>query len=380
MAKRTKSVLAQRSKRATLRDIARVAGCSTAVASTVVNRARGRSGASEQLVRRIRKAARDLGYRPHFASRSLARQTTETIGVYVPPGPGVSLGYQYEGQILVGIESTCQQRTYDILVVNLGCDGPPHACLHKFVEGRIDGLLLLHVWHESPWVAELASEYPNVVGVNYYARPCPISTVNFDDRAAARQAVMHLVELGHRRIGYVGTGRDAGPGDELRYQGFREAARESGLTVRREWVHDYAVTGSSQRQTGIWGDEQFGAATAEVFAEMGPEAPTAIVCYDDQVAASAMLRLGELGVRVPSGMSVVGIDDAMVCSCVRPKLTSVRQPLEEMGRRAAALVIDMAVAANGEEGADGGETEGGRVHELKPPELIIRESTAPPRP
>ncbi len=358
--------------RATLRDVARLAGCSTAVASTVVNGAGGRSGASEDLTQRIRKVARDLGYRPHFASRSLARRSTETIGVYVPPRPGASLGYRYEGGILVGIEGLCQQRGYDMLAINFGGAGTHRACRDKFAEGRIDGLLLLHVPATHPWVPELAAEYPNIVGVNYYGDARLISTVNFDDRAATRMAVEHLIALGHRRIGYLGTGRDAGPGDALRREGLHQAMRDAGLPVAPGWVLDYP-TSEVARLSGRLGDEEFGGFGGEHFARMGEDRPTAVICYDDLIAASALLRLGELGVDVPSEISVVGIDDTAVCKFVRPRLTSVCQPLEQMGRRAAELAIDAAASRRNGGGHPG------PVHELKPPKLVRRDSTSPPR-
>jgi len=369
-------------KRATLRDVARVAGCSTAVVSTVVNRANGSSGAGEDLTRRIREAARDLGYRPHFASRVLLRNTAETIGIYLPPGPGANLGYAYNAELLVGIEAACQERSYDLLNINFAGGGDPRSCGRKFAEGRIDGLILLQVPHDADWVAELAEEQPNVVAINYYADPSPISTVNFHDPAALRMAVEHLAELGHRRIGYIGNDHDEGPGATLRYRGYREAMDDLGLPVRPEWSLAYEADQLSSLRGGTEPQKhqtaealapcgEFAAFAAERIAAMGDERPTGLVTYGDGQAVGVLLRLTELGVAVPGEVSIVGTGDSRMCEIVRPTLTSVRQPLETMGRRAAELVLD---AAAGED-----EPAGEITHELQAPTLTRRDSTAAPR-
>ena len=373
-------------KRPTLRDVAELAGCSTAVVSTVINRAHGRSGASAELIERIREAADQVNYRPHFASRILKRNRADTLGVFHPPLRGPSSGYLYITGLLFGIEQACHARGYHLLALNLGADVSPDVCSQTFAEGRIDGLVTVQLSRTADWLAELAERNPNIVSINYDDADV-VSTINFDGRAATRMAVQHLVELGHRRIAYVGTPEHRGTAALLRCAGYRDGMADAGLEVREDWVFDYSVDTIRRQADAAEADgraaegsdspyasfDAFGEYAAEQIMAMGPQRPTALVSYADGLSIPAMLRLLDMGVRVPEQMSVVGLDDAMVGQIVRPKLTTLRQPLEEMGRQAAELVIQNTDRMlRGESPL--------RVRRVIPPELVLRDSTAPPQP
>lgn len=354
----------------TLRDVAKLAGCSTAVVSTVVNNARGNTLASPSMQQRVMEAARKLGYRPNFASRSLVRRLAQTIGIYVPPDPWAGLGMRYEGAVVQGIEQACRTHGYDVLAINLSGAGDPESCSQKFAEQRIDGLVLLHVDHNSTWVEPLVRQSPNVVAVNYYG-DAPVDRVNFDDRAAGALAVRHLAELGHRRIAYLGSQRVwNGPGADLRCAGYREAMAALGLPVDPRWVWD-----SSNRDlrpaagTDELSDD--GGAGAVHLWRCGGERPTAIVAYSDLMAARAMQRLQEAGCRLPQDLSIVGIDGSDIGELVSPALSSVLQPFAVMGLKATEVVIRHAMA---------GEADGLRppTSELVAPELVSRRSAVAP--
>ncbi len=359
----------------TLKDVSRLAGCSTAVASTVLNNARGNTGVSLQMHERVRAAAEKLHYRPDFASRSLARRATQTLGVYVPPGPWSGIAYSYEGKILRGIEQTCRQRGYDLLAINIGGGGKPEDCFHKFAERRIDGLVLLHVRHDEAWVEQLLQQHPNVVAVNYYgpAERGP-DAFNFDDHAATSLAVRHLVELGHRRIGYLGS-LDAkpGPGEAARYQGFRDAMTDHGLPLEPAWIIDRASSAAPLPDESI---ELSAAGTlgADHIMSLGADGPTGLVTCGDWLAVHAHKRLRRGGFAIPEQISLVGIDDSEPCKFVDPQLTTIRQPLEEMGRLAAERLINK---GEGVEPSDDSDAPSASGVSVLPPELVIRESTGP---
>ncbi len=361
-------------RKVTLADVSRLAGCSKGVVSAVVNGARGNIAASPATRERVLAAARRLGYRPNFASQSLARRSTQTIGIYVPPGVGASLGYSYEGRIVRGVEQACRERGYDLLVINLAGGVTPDQCGWRFAEGRVDGLLLLHVPHDADWVAALAQAHRRVAAVNYYGPVLSLASVVFDDATAVRLAVRHLAGLGHRRIGYLGAvDHDLGPGGARRAAGFRAAVGGLDLEPRPAWLWDHSNR-LFRRAAPVGWSPLAGRAGADYFLSLGEAGPTAVVCHDDQLAAALVQRLAERGVRVPQQLSVVGIDDADIAARMFPPLTSVRQPLEQMGHRAATLVLDAAHPATRRARGKGPLTR----RELWPPELQIRQSSAAP--
>ena len=353
----------------TIKDVAREAGCSTAVVSTVVNRAHGNVVVSDETRQRVITAAARLGYRPHFASRSLVRQRAQTIGVFIPCG-GASIGYPYEAAILRGIEGACRAREYDLLAINLGGEHAPDLCAHKFTEQRIDGLLLLHVAHDASWVAPLAAAHRNIAAVNYYGPVRAIDTITFDDQAATRLAVANVLSLGHRTIGYIGRlSPFPGPGELLRRVGFETAIHESGLIMDPGWMIDESDPSCNQRVHAAQPPEAADLALECILALPPHRRPTAWVTHNDMVAIPLLQRLQGAGIRVPTDVSVIGIDDHEFCRYTTPALSSIRQPLEAMGARAADLVVGRAEAEN---------LDSPTVHELFEPEFITRGSTAAP--
>ena len=358
----------------TLKDVAKLAGCSAAVVSAVVNNARGNVLASEAMRKRVREAAKKLGYRSNFASRSLVRGATDTIGIYVPPDPGAGLGLPYEAAIVQGIEQACRDHGYDVLAINLSGSGSPDICFHKFAEQRIDGLILLHVDESRcDWIVPLLKQSPNIVAVNYYGRP-PVDRVNFDDETAGEIAVRHLIEQGHRRIAYLGgVHAPRGPGSDMRCAGYQKAMKRGGLPVDPRWVWNRSRDNPHPADDTPAKSDDGGAAATHLW-QLGGDRPTAILAYSDGMAVAAIRQLKKMGCRIPQDVSVVGIDDSEVCEVVSPSLTSVRQPFPAMGRRATELLIRKAKA--GAQGAKGQSAP--HVHELFAPELVMRESTSAP--
>ncbi len=356
-------------RRVTLKDVASLAGCSPALVSTVINRSSTNAGASPELARRIIKAAKKLNYRADFASQSLARRSTRTIGVYVTPDVCSSLTYPYESAILHGVEQVCQQYGYDLLAINLTGAAAPEGCFHKFTERRIDGLVLLRLHHHTPWLAPLIERFPKVVGVNFHGDLPGLRRVNFDDQAAIALAVKHLVELGHRRIGYLGSGsREAGPGALLRRTGFEQAMQAAGLVIPPAWVWDTSNPASASPTRDVDLPTAGNLGVNALFT--GHDRPTALVCYSDLSAIYAVRRLQQMGLNVPGDVSVIGIDDMELCRHVSPSLSSIRQPLEEMGRRATQMLFEPQSNHAGSASDD--------LLERVAPQLVVRESTGVP--
>ena len=355
---------------ATIADVAKAAGCSTAVVSCVLNGARGNIRVGAATRERVRTAARALSYRPSFASRSLVLRRSHTLGVYVPPWPGASLGFTYESTLLIGVEAACREAGYDILAINLGGQHTPEVCAHKLAERRIDGLILFHVAHDVDWVDPLGREHANVAAVNYYG-PCrTIDVIRFDDTAAVSMAVEHLARMGHRHIAYLDTLYPGnGPGEALRRTGFAAAMRHMGLTARDAWIlaedHPTRLAAFELPEP-----ERMGHIGRWVLAQPPYERPTAWITHDDTIAVPLVKFMTRNGIAVPADVSVVGIDDSNICRYSDPELTSIRQPLIRMGHWAARRVIARATPSAPPLPC---------VLELAEPEWIERGSAAPPR-
>lgn len=323
----------------TLKDVAKKAGCSPAVASTVINGARGNTVVGKAMRERVKRAAAELGYRRNFASSSLIQQRTRTLGIYIPPGSWSGLGYSYEDTILRGIELSCRQHGYDLLLMNIAGSQPPQICLDKLAERRIDGLILMRVADGQRWLQDLAQRSYHVVAVDYSSEKPEVDAIVFDNKRAGELAVDHLVALGHRRIGFVGScckpvSRDA----VIRQEGFLSAMSSRHLEVRPEWIFNERLmpkpVAPEEAVCQIEGRE-----AARHALSLGDGGPTAWLAYCDLVAVSMLQELKENGVVVPRDVSLMGVDDAEWCRVVDPALSTISHPLEEMGRLAVSRLI-----------------------------------------
>ncbi|HAU37111.1 MAG TPA: hypothetical protein DCX07_05280 [Phycisphaerales bacterium] len=361
-------------KQATLSDVSRLAGCSKAVASTVLNKARGNTGVSEQMRRRVLDAAARLDYRPNFASQSLIRRSSRTVGVYISPAPWAGAGFPYEGAVLRGTEASCRKHGYDLHILNLSGDCETQVCLDNLARRRVDGILLLHAERGDPWIRQMVQRRANVVAVDYPHAEPGLDAIRFDNRMAMELAVGHLVELGHSRIGFLGSCTNPQSADAaVREEAFLHFASARGLAVRPEWVHNLQNVRQPIRREepvctleGLYGIEHL----------LGlADRPTAVIAYGDLVAVSALQAMHNRRMDLPREMSILGVDDSEICCYVHPPLTSVRHPLEEMGRRATDLLIARAEGKT-RDGAAGKAEKG--IHETFEPTLAVRESTAAP--
>ena len=325
---------------ARLKDIADSVGCSVAVVSHVLNGSHGNVSCSAGLSERIRRKAIELRYTPHWTSRSLRLRRTNTLGVYMPANAGAFRG-AYEALILAGINDVCRERQIDILLITLPEDSGATECATKLAGRRMDGLVLLHVPETADWIKPLSDMHANCVAINYFG-PGLIPAVNFDDRAATFLAVGELARMGHRRIGYVGALRiDAGVSTQRRLDGYTGGMRESGLHLDARWVFEARYPGGPSPDWRRLSSRELAQWFAERYAATAPQnRPTALVCHSDATASLMLAELRRVGVRCPEDISLVGLDDSPVCRELYPTLSTIRQPLTEMGARAARYVLD----------------------------------------
>ena len=325
---------------ARLKDIANSLGCSIGVVSHVLNHSEGNISCSEALRDRILRKAVELGYMGHWSSRTSHARRTNTLGVYVPASSPFFRN-AYEGQLLAGISEVCRERGYDLLLISIPGSVGAEECATKLVSRRIDGLVLLHIPETADWLQPLADLKANCAAVNYFGSVL-IPSVNFDDRAATFLAVGEMVRMGHRRLGYLGALRiDAGYSTQRRLDGFLGGLAESHLRPDPHWIFEARYTGGpspdwrrlSPRDLAQWFAARFVATRPDL-------RPTAFVCHSDAVAALFLAELHRVGVRCPEDVSLVGLDDAPISRSLLPSLSTIRQPLSDMGARAARYVLD----------------------------------------
>ena len=331
--------------RPTIHDVAARAGVSKSLVSLAL---RGSPSVAPASRAAILQAAEELGYRPNAAARSLAARASRTVGVLV-----LDLHNPVFAEVLDGVLTGVRTRGYSTLVVTGGLDPAlQEAELGTLLEFQVEGLVL--VSHRMPpaVVRRMAAETPTCVITRRDVTGPGIDTVANDDRAGARMAVEHLIALGHRRITHVNGGSD--PVSSVREAGYREAMTAAGLEAQID-----VVTGSLDDAGGH-------AAALSALAAPERSRPTALFVANDFAALGAMAAAAETGLRVPDDVSVVGYDGVRLGALRSVGLTSVAQPLGEMGRLAAEHLFDR---------IDGSRTRA--RHTLLEPELVVRSSTAP---
>jgi DNA-binding LacI/PurR family transcriptional regulator len=311
--------------RVTLDEVARVAGVSRATVSRVVN---GNQKVGTDARRDVERAIARLGYVPNLAARSLVTRRSESIGVVIPEPPGMLFGDPYFPRLLRGVSSELAARNLQLVLLMPQSSDEERRLEHYLSAGHVDGALLVSL-HGNDTLPDVltARGVPVVVG----GRPPSGDTVSYvdvDNVGGARTAVGHLIEGGRRTIATIAGPADMSAGvDRLAgYQGALAAAGhqpDPGL----EAIADFT--------------QQGGAAAMRRILDQRPDVD-AVFAASDLMAAGAIGVLRAAGRRIPEDVAVVGFDDSSIAETSDPALTSVRQPIEEMGREMVRLLLEQA--------------------------------------
>lgn len=326
-------------ERAKLSDVARLAGVSASTVSRVLSNP---DLVAEPTRLSVMEAVAHTGYRMNHAARNLRKQRTGCVVALVP-----NLGNPFFAKILDGMGRGLVGAGYDLLVADTRQD---HGALQRFLDpSRADGIILLDGLLP---VGDLTtrSRIPPVITACEWIEDSALPRVILDNREGARLAVAHLCGLGHRHVGVIG-----GPEENILHR-----ARMDGVRLAAEGI----------RITGLPGDFtlQAGQAAAQAWQALAPaDRPTAIFAFSDEMACAFLSDIQRAGVRVPDDLSVMGFDDIDLVSHLTTPLTTIRQPKREIGRKAAQIILRRIA------GEDVPRTT------LLEPQLMVRETTAPPR-
>lgn len=292
--------------------IARLAYVSRSVVSRVLN---NHPNVSPETRNRVMRVIVEHGYTPSAAARSLAIKRTHEMGVIVPRRSDDVLGNAFWALLFVGISEAAARHDYlvSICMVSEAAD----ALVRERIVGgrRFDGYILVNNEPAENVLPVLMSRKLPFVLLGRRSEPADLNWVDVDNTRGAAEAVEFLIGLGHRRIATI-TGSLEQRESTDRLAGFRQAMHEAGLTS--DLHHDGHYT------------ERGGCEGARALMSL-PEPPTAIFCESDAMAYGALLAIYEMGRRVPDDVSVLGYDDLPSSAFTIPPLTTVRQPIVEMG-------------------------------------------------
>lgn len=330
----------------TLTEVALAAGVSPMTASRAIN---NRSGVSQKTKTQVLKVAADLGYVVNRAAQKLSGGKSHIIGIIA-----TDLENQYNNSLVAGAADAAWEAGYETLIyLHVEREKRPSGSVMQMLRQISDGVIAV-LPLESGYLGELASIHVPVVTVDHRGEHAEFPSISTDCYQGARAAVEHLLGLGHRRIAYIG-------GDERlasardRHRAYVETIAQHGLRNDPE----LSIPGDFTQQCGFVAANQL-----LVLAEP----PSAIFAANDLSAFGAIMAIREAGLRVPEDISVVGFDDIPTAAQCYPPLTTIRQPIRQVGRSAVNTLLALIAGI-----------ESASPQVTLPTELVLRASTAPSR-
>ncbi|MFG2872513.1 LacI family DNA-binding transcriptional regulator [Streptomyces sp. NPDC048338] len=333
--------------RPTLEEVAARAGVGRGTVSRVIN---GSPRVSDQARKAVERAVAELGYVPNRAARALAGSRTDAVALVIPETEARLFTEPYFLDIIRGVSVELADADKQLLLTLIRDDKERQRFEHYLAAQRVDGVLLVSVHREDPLPDQVRMLGLPAVLNGRRSEEEPVAFVDSDNIGAGRSAVAHLAGRGRRRIATI-----TGPLDmyvaRCRLDGYRAGLTEAGLTPDESLV-----------ATGDFTEEGGRLAMRDLL-ERNPDLD-AVFAASDVMAAGARSVLREAGRRVPEDVALVGVDDSAVARHMDPPLTSVRQPIEEMGRTMARLLLQEIAQESAEQ-----------PRRVLPTELVVRASS-----
>jgi len=331
--------------------------------SLVLNNSPSAKSIPPETRKRVLDAAEKLNYRPNYFARSLRQSRSLSVGVLAP-----DLSEGYFTRVMSGVVEELTQAKYFYFTA---CHDWRQELMEEYprmlVERAVDGFLLLNT------PAEIEVPVP-VVAISAHGSESNVTHIVLDHLKAAELALSHLHELGHRRIAFMRGPKEI-PDSEFRWEGIVQAAQALGLQLNSSLITriDSGDGNGAESKSGSWSGKtghhpmspEIGYVPMKHLLDSTRDF-TAVFCFNDIAAIGAIRALSEAGLRVPEDVSVVGFDDIQSAAFCTPSLTTVRQPLNEMGKRGARILLERIANPDKTELAN---------EVVMEPELVVREST-----
>lgn len=326
----------------TIKDVSELAQVSTSTVSRVICK---NGIVSEKTRERVLEAIKELGYKPNILAQGLKNKRSNVIGMVVP-----DICSPFFGMMLGGVEQAVERAHMNLLVASGHADKKDEIkAIESLLGYRCDALILCIEGIETEEITESISMDLPVIRLGRSVDNCPISSVHLDNQLGGYLATQYLISQGHTDIVHI-TGPQQYLDSRHRMQGYKKALKEAGIPFRKTRVIEGNFT------------EEFGYnATLELLKRKLKY--TAIFAGDDDIAAGVMEALQEKGIKVPDELSLIGFDDMYHSRYMSPKLTTIRQPIVEMGKKAGEIAIEL--IASGEKEI---------IDYSFEPELVVRSS------
>jgi LacI family transcriptional regulator len=303
-------------------DVANLAGVSQTTVSFVVNRV-PTANIPQETQDRVWAAIEELGYRPNALARGLSSQRTNTIGIIsdeIATTP-------HAGRIIAGAQELAWKHKILLMLINTGShQRMKRAAVEMMLEHRVDGIIYATMYHRPVSLPESLQEVPAVL-LDCYTEDCSLPSVVPDEVLGGYTATKHLLEIGHRRIGFVNN-VDPIPATFGRLEGYKQALAEFDLP----YDEDLLRTGLSDAEGGY-------NCALELMQSSDP--PTALFCFNDYMAMGAYDALRKLTLTIPGDVAVIGFDNQkLIAANLHPGLTTMELPHYEMGQWAVNTLLD----------------------------------------
>ncbi|MBN2281708.1 MAG: LacI family DNA-binding transcriptional regulator [Candidatus Marinimicrobia bacterium] len=329
----------------TIADIARKAGVSKMTVSRVINKTGSVAIETKENIERI---IREMDYHPDHIARSLSSKSTRTIGIVIPKKEKIFMD-NYIAHVLSGVSEVLKNEDYRIMLFPV--DVTNEFEVSGIAQGNmVDGLIILKISKNDNYMQKLSDGKLPTIRINNRDDGEQVSFIDSENIKGARLAMEYLYQKGHRKIGFI-CGRLDETNGEDRFTGYRESLTNLGLEYNENWV----IQGDFDKELAYRNIEKLLALK---------DKPTAIFSSDDYMALGAIEKIQEMGYKVPDDFAVVGFDDIDVASLLKPALTTVQQPMHDLGAEAAQILLDIIR----------GKTEA-PVKKFLDVKLIIRETT-----
>lgn len=335
-------------RRVTIREIAEEAGASKSAVSLVLN---GQPGVGEELRRRILEITEQLGWRPNAHARALSSARAYTVGLVVAREPEVLAEDPFFPRFLAGVETALSARGYSLsLAVVTGGRGAEREAYRRMAQARAaDGVLLIDLQPEDTRFELVRQLSLPAVAVGTPVGPCPLPWLAPDETDVLVEAMQLIATAGHKRVAHVG-GDTRFVHSHRRRSLWKAACSVAGLRAGPSVPGDFNARGGYL-------------ATRKLLSRVPP--PTAIFYSNDLMAIGGLNAASEMGVRVPSELSVIGFDDVPLAAHLTPALTTVNQYVTDWGKAATHALLTL---------IEGGEWE---TPTMRKPDLMVRSSTGP---
>lgn len=328
------------SSRVTIRDVAARAGVSVATVSKVIN---NRYGVASDTTARVQAVIDELGYEASLVAQSLRNHRTNVIGILVADLEPFST------ELLKGAADAIRGSGFELVIYSAGGHASERVGWERRYLSRLSGTLIDGAVLVTPTVVDVNYGAP-IVAIDPHTGQSGLPTVDSDNLRGAQLATSHLLGLGHRRIAML-TGRPDLESAQLREQGYREALQAAGVPVDESLVR----VGAYDPEISLQQAERLLTA---------PNPPTAIFAANDVSAIATIEVATDLGLRVPADLSVVGFDNIPESALCAPPLTTIDQPIREMGERSIQLLLQLIRGEHAE-----------NTHITLATALVVRQST-----